>query len=390
MTSHRRCAPAILVATSALTSCVGEAPPPQVRLDDPPAQQAGPLDAGAGPETGPNDDTSSPPADAGEAPSPSDAGSGEGSDAGSDGSGGGDAGADAPVDEDAPPGSPLRVAVISDLNGSYGSTTYGNDVHAAVASLVSDPPHLVLITGDMVAGQQAGLDYAAMWEGFHDAVTLPLATAGIPVAATPGNHDASGYASFSAERDEYERQWGDHIPAVDFVDNADFPFRYAFRAGAGLFVSLDDTTVGPLAAEQRAWLDYVLDAPAAVKVVFGHVPIHPFTVGRETEVLGDDALEALLVEHDVDVFISGHHHGYYPGRRGPLRVVSMACLGSGPRALIGTSSSSPRGVVRFEVTEVGIVGLEGYTGSAFTDVIPRSTLPASIGSGDTRVDRDDL
>ena len=32
----------------------------------------------------------------------------------------------------------LRVAVISDLNGSYGSTSYGKDVSAAVASIIAE------------------------------------------------------------------------------------------------------------------------------------------------------------------------------------------------------------------------------------------------------------
>ena len=59
-------------------------------------------------------------------------------------------------------------------------------------------PDLVLVTGDMVAGQRAGLDYGAMWAGWHRAVTDPLRAAGIPMAVTPGNHDASGYAQYAA------------------------------------------------------------------------------------------------------------------------------------------------------------------------------------------------
>jgi hypothetical protein len=285
---------------------------------------------------------------------------------------------------------PLRVAVISDLNDSYGSTTYGSAVHAAVATLVADPPDLVLITGDMVAGQQAGLDYAAMWRGFHAAVTDPLTAAGIPVAVTPGNHDASGYSGFGAERDEYARQWRARVPAVGFVDDDDYPFRYAFRAGRALFVSLDDTLIGPLAPEQRDWLDRILQTDDDVKVVFGHVPLHPFTIGRESEILADDALEDVMVAGGVDVFVSGHHHGYYPGMHGALRVVSMACLGAGSRALVGTSTSSPRSLLRFVVDDTGLHDLDAFGGSSFVDVVRRSTLPAALGSGAHLVRRDDL
>jgi hypothetical protein len=329
-----------------------------------------------------------------------DAGRDAGGDAGSEDAA--DAGNDDPVDGGSadvvdagtgaidPPTPPLHVAVISDLNGSYGSTTYGSTVHAAVAALLASPPDLVLVTGDMVAGQQAGLDYAAMWAGFHAAVTDPLQAAGIPVAVTPGNHDASGYSGFGAERDEYERQWRARVPAVDFVDDAQYPFRYAFRAGRGLFVSLDDTLIGPLAAEQRDWLDGVLRTDDEVKVVFGHVPLHPFTIGRETEILADDDLEDVLVARDVDLFVSGHHHGYYPGLHGALRVVSMACLGSGPRALIGTSATSPRSLVRFVVDDGGLRDLDAYGGAGFDDVVLRSSLPPSLGSGASLVRRDDL
>ncbi|MBM4279454.1 MAG: hypothetical protein FJ137_01390 [Deltaproteobacteria bacterium] len=288
------------------------------------------------------------------------------------------------------PATPLRVAVISDLNGSYGATTYGSPVHAAVDALVADPPDLVLVTGDMVAGQQAGLDYAGMWRGFHDAVTEPLTAAGIPVAVTPGNHDASGYSGFGAERDEYARQWRARVPAVEFVDDDDYPFRYAFRAGRALFVSLDDTLVGPLAFEQRAWLDDVLRTDDPVKVVFGHVPLHPFTIGRETEILADDDLEDVMVARGVDVFVSGHHHGYFPGVHGALRVVSMACLGGGPRALVGTSSPSPRSLVRFVVDDAGLRALDAFGGSTFDTIVLRSSLPSSLGSGATLVRRDDL
>jgi len=47
---------------------------------------------------------------------------------------------------------PLRVAVISDMNGSYGSTEYESTVDGAVRRIVALKPNLVISTGDMVAG----------------------------------------------------------------------------------------------------------------------------------------------------------------------------------------------------------------------------------------------
>ena len=102
-------------------------------------------------------------------------------------------------------GLPLRVAVISDLNGSYGSTRYSARVAAAIERVIALEPDLVISTGDMVAGQRRPVlterEVRAMWAAFHAEVTEPLSRAGIPLAVTPGNHDASAYGGFEQERD---------------------------------------------------------------------------------------------------------------------------------------------------------------------------------------------
>lgn len=289
----------------------------------------------------------------------------------------------------------LRIAVISDLNDSYGSTTYSGAVRAAVAAITRQiRPDLVLVTGDMVAGQRAGLDYAAMWAGWHRTVTDPIRAAGIPVAVTPGNHDASGYAQFAAERAVFVSQWSQasRVPAVTFVDRSRYPLRYSFTFRGAFFLALDATTVGPLSAEQRAWVDAQLAAASAapVKIAFGHLSLHPVTVGRETEVLADAELEAIFRRRGLTAYLSGHQHGYYPGARGGLRLVSMACLGAGPRALVGTSAPSPQSLVRIEVRDGRVTSLDALAAPEFTRAIARSTLPAEIRHGAQRVVRDDL
>ncbi len=286
---------------------------------------------------------------------------------------------------------PLRVVVISDLNGAYGRTDYGDAVHAAVSRVIDREPDLVLSTGDMVAGQRRGLDYEAMWKGFHAAVSEPLAEASIPFAVAPGNHDASGYPRFERERDAYALAWASREPELDWVDREHFPFRYAFTAGPALFVALDATTVGPLDEEQMRWLDAILGASTQpVRVVFGHVPLHPFAIGRERESISDLALEAILRRRNVALFVSGHHHAYYPGRRGPLRLVSMACLGGGPRPLIGTDERSARAILAFDVTADGVEALDAFSGEGFDEVIERASLPSTVGDGDARIARDDV
>ncbi|MBI2897983.1 MAG: metallophosphoesterase [Deltaproteobacteria bacterium] len=309
-----------------------------------------------------------------------------------------DADADADVDEldsaadggGAPPDAavevpepepPLHVAVISDLNDSYGSTTYSRAVHDAVDRIVELDPDVVLCTGDMVAGQQAGLDYGAMWDGFHEAVTGPLTDAGIPLAVTPGNHDASGYPAFEGEREIYVDEWSARRPAVTFRDDSGYPLHYSFSVGPALFTSIDDTVVAPLDPDQHDWLDRELEAGAdfPVKIVFGHIPIHPFTQGRETEILDDEDLEQTLANRGVTLFLSGHHHGYFPGRHAGLRQVSMAALGSGSRRLLGVESVSQLAFAWIEIVDGAVTTLEAYAAPDFNEPIARSSLPQSVG-----------
>lgn len=304
-----------------------------------------------------------------------------------------DSGADSGAADAKTPSSPLRVVVLSDLNDAYGSTTYETSVHEAVSAIVgTEKPDVVLISGDMVAGQKAGLDYPAMWGGFHSAVTSKLAAAGIPVAPAPGNHDASAYDAFKVEREEYERQWKpSRVPAVAMVDGTHFPFRYSFAVKDAFFVAIDATTIAPLSDEQRGWIEAQLDGASAypMRIVYGHVPLHPTTKGRETEVLDDDELEAVLKKKGA-LFVGGHHHGYYPGVSGGVRHVVTPCIGSGPRALIGTSEPSARGFVVIDVDGGKVSSIEARTGAGYASNIARASLPASLSSGTHLLTRDDL
>lgn len=282
------------------------------------------------------------------------------------------------------------VAVVADLNGPFGSTEYNRHVHAAAEWIRDDlQPDLVISAGDMVAGQQEGLDYRAMWTAFHEAFTDELAAGDIPFAASPGNHDASGQPRFWRERIEYARQWKLRRPRLQYVDDAFYPFYYAFEMGPALFVSLDGTEVGPLDDAQIEWLEEVLDRNEhlEVTVLFSHVPQYPVAEGRAHETFGDDRLAELMADYDVDLKVSGHHHAYYPARKDGTIFLHAHALGSGPRAFLGEEAPRARNVAVFEYTEEGVERVEAYVSPEFEETVDRGGLPEAIETDDAELRR---
>ena len=293
-------------------------------------------------------------------------------------------------------GEPLRVVVISDLNGSYGSTRYEAPVDVAMARILELKPDLVISTGDMVAGQRrphlSRREIEPMWQAFHVHVSERLGGAGIPFAVTPGNHDGSAYTGFALERAIYAEQWAPRKPAVHFIDDAGYPYYYAFELGDVLFISLDATVVGHLPASQMDWLRGVLKAHGQAnqrRIVFSHVPLWPFAQGRERDFIGDPELQALLEAADVDLYLSGHHHSFYPGAKQGVAFVSQSCLGAGPRRLLGMQDRSPRSFTLIEITDDAL-DIAAITGPRFESSIDWNTLPARIRSSAAELIRADL
>jgi Icc-related predicted phosphoesterase len=289
---------------------------------------------------------------------------------------------------------PLRVVVISDLNGSYGSVTYAPRVDEAIRAIIALKPDLVISTGDMVAGQRrphlSEAEVRAMWDAFHRTVTAPLEAAGIPLAVTPGNHDASAYDGFERERKLYAETWAAHRPDLEYVGADGYPFAYAFDLGDVRFASLDATTVGALSPEQEDWLRETMVGAGPTRIVFSHLPLWPVAVGRETEIIGDPGLADLFEDLGIDLHLSGHHHAYYPGASGSVAYVAQACLGSGPRALIGTSEKTEPGFTILDIAEDGRIEVSAATGPGFGSRVDPATLPESIGSGAGLLERLDL
>ncbi len=282
----------------------------------------------------------------------------------------------------APP--PLRVVVLSDFNGPYGSVTYPAALTRTLKRTVNGwKPDLVLSAGDLIAGQKASLPDArvrAMWAAFDREVGAPLNTAGIPFAFTLGNHDAS----LARDRREAAAYWQAHLPALTYVDRRAFPFRYSFTFGNGrLFVAALDASGPQVGPEQRAWLAAQLATPqaraAGIRLVLGHLPLAGVSAGRNVagEVIHDPTpLRQIMERGRVLAYLSGHHAAYYPARLGGLNV--LASGGIGGRDYVGApgTARSTVTVLRLD-TAAGHASFQTYdaeTGQA----VSTAALPARI------------
>lgn len=276
------------------------------------------------------------------------------------------------------------VAFVSDLNGRYGSTEYHPRVADAAAAIVDHGATLVVVTGDMIAGQKAGLGadvFEAMWRSFDNAFGARLADAGIPLAVTPGNHDASAFPAFTVDRSEYRRHWWDRRGSLELLPEADWPRRYAARDGRLLLVALDGTVPGRLPADDLAWLERTLQrhgTDAEWTVVFSHLPMWPLARGREPEILEDPELLALLHREGVDVYASGHHHLFFPGldEAGMLHL-GVGALGGNARAFATGGPRQPHGFA--EVERVGDALLvHSWLAPAFERGVAPTTMPDHV------------
>lgn len=238
----------------------------------------------------------------------------------------------------------LRLAVISDMNGRYGSAEYDPEVVKGIDKIIEEHPDIVINVGDMVAGQKAKLNYRKMWAGFHETVTNRLKEAGIPMAQVVGNHDGSAYERYANERAIYIDEWNQHKPDLEYVDDSQYPLYYAFTLKGVLFIGLDVSTLDPLSEEQFTWLENQLkNNPTQTRpVVFFHVPLFPITTIKPTEICRDSRLEELLSRHRVQLVLNGHQQAYFPAHLNGVTYVHAGALGGGPRPVRQNDGIAPK------------------------------------------------
>lgn len=290
-----------------------------------------------------------------------------------------------------------KIIIISDINGSYGSTEYHSRVSTAVEEIIRLGPDLVISAGDMVAGQKQPLldqqQLDRMWASFNRVVTDPLEGAGIDFIITPGNHDGSAYREFELEQVRFQAQWHGRRPELSLLQGSDWPRRYALWLGKVLIITIDGTRPGGL---QDADLNLLRDtlaregSNAQYILVVSHLPMWPFAQGREKEIITDPALAALLAQHKVNFFISGHHHVYYPGIDDDgVGHLSVGPLGGNARKIVGQSNREPFSFAVLEFSDSGY-RISARKAPRFAQDVPLTSLPESIKGRTGSLQRFDL
>lgn len=302
-----------------------------------------------------------------------------------------------------PPRGDLRVLILSDFNGAYGSVDYAASVDRVIALAQTWQVDAFVSAGDVIAGQNRDLPaerFAQMWQAFDDHVRAPLTQAGIPLIVAMGNHDGSSQRSqgeyvFARERDATRNYWQPRVNAsTHYLDRRDAPFHTSLLIDE-VFFAVWDASSAIITEGQLEWLAAELAEPevreARARILIGHLPLFGISASKNQlgEVLNNGAaLATWLSANGVELYISGHHAAYYPAQYGDLRLLHTG--GVGGRQLIGSDAPAQSTATLLDID----FGAEGNTtireitfDLATMTVIDPRTLPESITSVNGTVQR---
>ena len=301
----------------------------------------------------------------------------------------------------------ITIAVISDLNSQYGATDYEPEIDKAIELIITQwQPDLVLGGGDVIAGQKQSLTQEqslAMWQAFDVHVARPLRKNRIPYAFTIGNHDGSGAIKneqfvFSQERDLAAAYWNDpnHNSGINFVDKANFPFYFSFLQDE-IFYLVWDASTNKIDEQQLAWVQKSLSSDSAqqasMRIAIGHLPL--YAVAQEKNKPGEylaqaQQLQSLLEKYDVHTYISGHHHAYYPGKKGILQLLHAGALGQGARQLIDSNLLPQNTVTLINIEPIAQTTTYTTYNIKTLEIIEASDLPRFIIGKNGLILRNDI
>lgn len=278
---------------------------------------------------------------------------------------------------------PLKIMVISDLNDSYGSVTYSEEVAQVIRRIGDIQPDIILCAGDMVAGQKASLTeehLAEMWQAFHRDVLKPIDSLNIPFGFTMGNHDAS--PNYLKDRFAAGEFWNSHIESTNltFVDRTHYPFYFSYLKNNVFFISWD-ASAATVPSEVLDWMKGQLRSEVArksrLRILLGHLPLYAIVAdkNKEGEVIADaDRTLDFFKENGIDLYISGHQHAYFPAHKKGIQLFNTGCLGGGPRPILGHHEGPKKA---YAIIEVPVESAKQFSFQAF---LPETDAPIVLDS----------
>lgn len=281
----------------------------------------------------------------------------------------------------------LKICVISDLNSSYGSTTYPGEVSLVISQLPGIDADIILCAGDMVAGQKASLtdqNILDMWAGFKSTVLDPISKLGIPFGFTVGNHDAS--PSFVKDRKISSDFWKTNRKATNltFVDSTNYPFYYSYIKNNVFMISWD-AAGAEIKPEVYHWMKAQLNGKVAkrarLRILIGHLPLYAIVESKnkpgEVNSNPEGALK-FFKSYGLDLYISGHQHAYYPAEMQGIGFLNMGAIGDGPRKLISSNIEAKKS---YTIIEIPVRNARNFSYTTYTpdlEIISSSSLPDSV------------
>ena len=285
---------------------------------------------------------------------------------------------------------PLRVVIVGDINGSYGSEDYPALSLKLRDKVLALQPDLVISTGDVVAGQKRGLNpqrLNSMWQSFDHTFYQPLSEAGIAWLPVIGNHDGSkafsplGQYLFKQDRQQAAAYWQTKHPshpALTWLDKQHYPFAYSALLDDTALLVIDASGSEFTTAEWQ-WLQQQLASSAVShakqRLVVGHLPLFSIAKGREAageRLTKTDELLKLFSDYQVNWYISGHQHAYYPGR---VKQLNLLMAGGIPaRPLLGKDSAQS---VLTMINLFAPLTIQSWNLHTDTELLPEQ-LPAAI------------
>lgn len=283
---------------------------------------------------------------------------------------------------------PLKILLISDLNAAYGSLTYSEDVPAVIGEIGRIKPDIILCGGDMVAGQKASLteeNIKEMWQSFKTTVFNPITNAKVPFGFTLGNHDAS--PNFLKDRNIAAEFWKREKQATNltFVDAENYPFYFSYIKNNVFFMSWD-AAGAKIKPELFEWMKVQTNLEVAKKarmrILLGHLPLYAIVAAKnkpgEVNSSPDSAL-AFFKNHQIDMYVSGHQHAYYPAEKNGVQLLNSGCIGDGPRPILGHSDLAKKA---YTVIDIPVKKPMRFTQRSFiplsNEEIKLNSLPDSV------------